>query len=66
MNTVRKVVLTGGPCAGKTTLTQVIARVFQKHVVIIPEAASLLFTGGFPRWPELEASHATQRAIYHV
>lgn len=62
----RKIVLTGGPCAGKTTLTQVIARVFQEHVAVVPEAASLLFSGGFPRWAELAARRATQRAIYRV
>ena len=45
----KKIVLTGGPCAGKTTLTQVIAKAFPKHIVIVPESASLLFSGGFPR-----------------
>lgn len=63
---IKKIVLTGGPCAGKTTLTQVIARVFHQDVVVVPESASLLFSGGFPRWSELEAGRATQRAIYHV
>lgn len=62
----RKIVLTGGPCAGKTTLTQVIAKAFPKDIVIVPEAASLLFSGGFPRWEELECQRSTQRAIYHV
>src|SRR5579862_2997894 len=62
----RKIVLTGGPCAGKTTLTQVISRVFHQDIVVVPEAASLLFTGGFPRWAEPEARRATQRTIYHV
>jgi len=64
---MKKIVLTGGPCAGKTTLTQVIARTFEQSVVTIPEAASLLFSASFPRWDEpLEARRATQRAIYHV
>lgn len=61
-----KIVLTGGPCAGKTTLTQVIARVFPKNIAVVPEAASLLFSGGFPRWTENECKKSTQRAIYHV
>lgn len=61
-----KIVLTGGPCAGKTTLTQVIAKAFPKQVAIVPEAASLLFSGGFPRWDEVECQMATQRAIFHV
>ncbi len=61
-----KIVLTGGPCAGKTTLTQVIAKTFPGEVFVVPEAASLLFSGGFPRFPEQEAGRAVQRAIYHV
>ena len=63
---VRKIVLTGGPCAGKTTLTEVIARVFHSEVVVVPEAATLLFRGGFPRWTETLVVEATQRAIYRV
>ena len=63
---VKTIVLTGGPCAGKTTLTQVIARVFHQDVVVVPEAASLLFSGGFPRWMEANVKKATQRAIFHV
>lgn len=61
-----KIVLTGGPCAGKTTLAEMLARAFQHSVVHVPEAASLLFTGGFPRFPERAAREATQRAIFHV
>lgn len=61
---VKKIVLTGGPCAGKTTLTKVIEQVFHDHIVVVPESASMLFSGGFPRWPE--AANATQRAIYSV
>lgn len=63
---VKKIVLTGGPCAGKTTLTQVIAQVFHEHVVVVPESASMLFGGGFPRWPEPKAQDTVQRAIYSV
>jgi len=62
----KTVVLTGGPCAGKTTLTEVLSKVFQNEVVVIPEAASMLFRAGFPRWEESECQKATQRAIYHV
>jgi nicotinamide riboside kinase len=61
-----RIVLTGGPCAGKTTLTEVIARVFANRVAVVPEAASLLFSGGFPRWPEPECRRSSQRAIYRV
>jgi predicted ATPase len=61
-----KIVLTGGPCAGKTTLANLLGQAFSSQAVVVPEAASLLFSGGFPRWPEPAASDAIQRAIYHV
>lgn len=61
-----KIVLTGGPCAGKTTMTHVIARAFSESIVVLPEAATLLFSGGFPRWLEPGALKATQRAIFYV
>jgi predicted ATPase len=62
----RRIVLTGGPCAGKTTITQVLEKAFAEQVVIVPEAASLLFRGGFPRWGDTLAAEALQRAIYRV
>lgn len=36
------------------------------EVVIVPEAATLLYLGGFPRDGEKEVRKATQKAIYHV
>ncbi len=61
-----RIVLTGGPCAGKTTMAEMLGRAFQHSVVHVPEAASLLFSGGFPRFPAPEARRATQRAIFQV
>ena len=46
---VKKIVLTGGPCAGKTTALQQIEREFTEkgyHVLIVPEAASILIGAG--------------------
>ncbi|HKU38264.1 MAG TPA: ATP-binding protein [Polyangiales bacterium] len=59
-------VLTGGPGAGKTAVLELCRRYFCSHVVILPEAASLLFAGGFPRGGSTPERAATQRAIYHV
>lgn len=61
-----KIVLTGGPCAGKSTLAEMLARAYQHSLINVPEAASLLFTGGFPRFENQESTRATQRAIYRV
>jgi predicted ATPase len=45
---VPKVVLTGGPCAGKTSCLRAIRERFGAGVVTVPEAATLLLGGGFP------------------
>lgn len=62
----RRVVLTGGPGAGKTAVLEVIRQAFCEHVVVLPESAGILFGGGFPRRRDREARRAAQRAIYHV
>ena len=62
----RRVVLTGGPGAGKTAALEVIRQAFCEHVVVLPEAAGILFAGGFPRTQHPVHRRAAQRAIYHV
>jgi len=37
-----------------------------EHVKVLPEAASIVFGGGFPRGPGLESRRAAQRAIFYV
>lgn len=60
------VVLTGGPGAGKTAVLEMVRRTLCSHVVVLPEAASIIFNGGFPRRESLPAKKGAQRAIYHV
>jgi predicted ATPase len=62
----RLVVLTGGPGAGKTAALETIRRNFCEHVVVLPEAASIVFGGGFPRAASIAARLAAQRAIFRV
>jgi predicted ATPase len=62
----RRVVLTGGPGAGKTAVLELVRRHFCRHVDVLPESASLLFLGGFRRGKTTEGQAATQRAIFHV
>jgi predicted ATPase len=62
----RRIALTGGPGAGKTAVLEVIAKTFCRHVVVLPESASIVFGGGFPRRSELVLRKAAQRAIFHV
>lgn len=60
------VVVTGGPGAGKTAILEMARKKFCQHVAILPEAASLVFSGGFWRLPSATARMAAQRAIFHV
>jgi hypothetical protein len=58
------VVITGGPGAGKTAVLELVARSFCPHVAILPEAATIVFGGGFPRHTTTVGLMAAQRAIY--
>ena len=61
-----RIVLTGGPGGGKTTAADLFRREIGDRVVIVPEAATILFQGGFPRSREPQASRFAQTAIFHV
>lgn len=61
-----RIVLTGGPGGGKTTAADLFRREIGERVVIVPEAATLLFSGGFPRSHEIHARRSAQCAVYHV
>lgn len=61
-----RIVLTGGPGGGKTTAADLFRREIGERVVIVPEAATLLFSGGFPRVTEPSARRAAQSVIYHL
>lgn len=59
------IVLTGGPCAGKTTVLKAILEEFAGLVTVVPEIASFLLNNGFPKpdpWTE-EWQDAFERAI---
>lgn len=62
----RLVVLTGGPGGGKTAVLEVIRKNFCQHVAVLPEAASILFGGGFPRSSSFHGLRSAQRAIARV
>lgn len=62
----RLVAVTGGPGAGKTAVLQMARRAFCRHVALLPEAASVIFGGGFPREHNLSGRRAAQRAIFYV
>ncbi len=60
------IVLTGGPGGGKTAILEYARKVFCEHIALLPEAASILFGGGFWRLNSDSARKAEQLAIYHV
>lgn len=62
----RRVVLTGGPGAGKTAILELIRLFFCEHVKTLPEAAGIVFGGRFPRGTSPPLRQAAQRAILHV
>lgn len=61
-----KIVLTGGPSAGKTSVVNVLYQSDPGTFEVVQEAASVLFRGGFPRRLDREGLGCQQRAIYHV
>ncbi len=45
---VRRIVLTGGPCAGKTSVFREVAKTHGDKVTLVPEAATMLLASGYP------------------
>lgn len=61
-----RVVLTGGPGAGKTAVLELLRATACPHVRILAESAGIVFSGGFPRRNGFDERRAAQRAIFHV
>lgn len=61
-----RIVLTGGPGAGKTTAADLFRREIGDRVIVVPEAATILFRGGFPRALDADAQQSLQGAIFQV
>ncbi len=61
-----KVAITGGPSGGKTTLIEALKKELGQKCAVVPEAASILYRGGFPRFKEDQAVLHAQKAIYYT
>ncbi len=61
-----RIVLTGGPGGGKTTAADLFRRELGEAVVLVPEAATLLFSGGFPRYADEPSVRVAQQTIFHL
>ena len=62
----QRIVLTGGPGAGKTAVLELVRQHFCEHVQVLRESASIVFGGGFPRVEHHAGQRAAQRAIFFV
>ncbi|MBC7421295.1 MAG: ATP-binding protein [Bdellovibrio sp.] len=60
----RKIAITGGPSGGKTTLIDALKQTFGSKVKVVPEAASILYKGGFPRAKDYNGYYHAQKAIF--
>jgi len=63
---LKPIAITGGPSGGKTTLIEALKQELGKEVAVVPEAASILYKGGFPRIKSDVGAYYGQRAIYLV
>lgn len=61
-----RIVLTGGPGAGKTAVLELLKHNYGPRLITIPEAAGIVFTGGFWRHNTIHSQIGSQRAIFHV
>lgn len=61
----KKIALTGGPNSGKTTALSVLKETFGPKVELVREAATMIFSGGFPRKDNSVAHiEAAQKIIF--
>lgn len=63
---VRSIVITGGPGAGKTSVVGALTAAFPGLLVPVPEVATLLLRHVFPPVQSQAERHAFQRAIFAV
>ncbi|WP_413291020.1 ATP-binding protein [Bdellovibrio sp. HCB337] len=61
-----KITVTGGPSGGKTTLIEALQKELGKVVSVVPESASILYRGGFPRIKSRHGLIHAQKAIYYT
>lgn len=66
MSEVRRIAITGGPGAGKTTLWRALMAAHPDRVLAVPEVATLMFQHVFPSVQSERERSAVQRAIFSV
>ena len=66
MSGIRRIAITGGPGAGKTTLWRALVTAHPERVLPVPEVATLMFQHVFPIVQSDHERSAVQRAIFSV
>lgn len=66
LNSKKRIVLTGGPGGGKTTALDLFGRELSGKIICVPEAATLIFSGGIGRSENPEVIKAQQKAIFSL
>jgi len=65
-NIKKRIVLTGGPGGGKTTALDLIRREFLGKIATVPEAATMIFSGGIGRSINEHVLKTQQIAIFNL
>jgi predicted ATPase len=65
-NVKKRIVLTGGPGGGKTTALDLIRREFSGKIATVPEAATMIFSGGIERSIDNHVLKTQQTAIFNL
>ena len=65
---MKKIVITGGPGSGKTVITAALAAERPEQFVLVPEAATQVYTLLQTRWDKLDLAgrHDAQRRMYRL
>lgn len=62
----KRIVLTGGPGGGKTTALDLYRRELKEKIASVPEAATMIFSGGIERSNDDAVTCAQQIAIFNL
>jgi len=62
----KRIVITGGPGAGKTTALDLIRREFSGKIASVPESATMIFSGGIERSTNNKVLKSQQKAIFDL
>lgn len=66
LNIKKRIVITGGPGGGKTTALDLLRREFAGKIASVPEAATMIFSGGIERSSSSKVICSQQIAIFNL